>query len=66
LPAIQAVISIVNSVFLQKFTQTYSKNFILFSSFGLVLNFNWSIVICLVIDYAGFGGSFYINLGEWL
>jgi hypothetical protein len=27
-----------------------------------VLNFNWSIVICLVIDYTGFGGSFYINI----
>jgi hypothetical protein len=25
---------------------------------------NWSIVICLVIDYTGFGGSFYININK--
>jgi hypothetical protein len=36
LPVIQAVISQVNSVFLQKFTQTYSKNFIFLISFSLL------------------------------
>jgi hypothetical protein len=29
-----------------------------------VLNIYWSVVICLVIVYTGFGGSFYININK--
>jgi hypothetical protein len=33
-------------------------------SYDPVLNFNWSIVVCLVIDYTEFGGSFYIKINK--
>jgi hypothetical protein len=33
-------------------------------SYNPVLNFNWSVVVCLVIDYTGFGGSFYMKINK--